>query len=68
MRTRWSLNEPTAAVCVIRQEDSIARKELQGADYVAWAIFQKYERGDSRFYDIIARRLAVEELVEEALW
>ena len=28
-------------VVIIRQEDSVARKELQAADHVAWAIFQK---------------------------
>ena len=55
-------------VLIIRQEDSIARKELQAADFVAWAIFQKYERGDNRFYDIIAHRLVVEEVIEQALW
>ena len=55
-------------VLIMRQEDSIARKELQAADFVAWAIFQKYERGDNRFYDIIAHRLVVEEVIEQALW
>jgi len=35
-------------VVIIRQEDSIACKELQATDYVAWAFFQKYERGDNR--------------------
>jgi hypothetical protein len=55
-------------VVIIRQEDSISRKELQAADYVAWAIYQKYERGDSRFYDLIADRLIVEEVIEQALW
>lgn len=55
-------------VLIIRQEDSIARKELQAADFVAWAIFQKYERGDNRFYDIIAHRLVAEEVITQALW
>lgn len=56
MLMRWCLNE------------SAARKELQAADFVAWAIFQKYERGDNRFYDSIAHRLVVEEVIEQALW
>ena len=44
---------------IIRQEDSIACKELQAVDYIAWAFFQKYERGDTRFYDIVADQVIV---------
>lgn len=55
-------------VVIIRQEDSIACKELQAADYVAWAFFQKYERGDNRFYEIIADKVIVEELISRRLW
>lgn len=55
-------------VLIIHQEDSIARKELQAADFVAWAVFQKYEHGDGRFYNILAHRLVVEELIEQTLW
>lgn len=55
-------------VLIIRQEDSVARKELQAADFVAWAIFQKYERGDNRFYNIIAHRIVAEKVIEQALW
>jgi len=55
-------------VVIIRQEDSIACKELQATDYVAWAFFQKYERGDSRFYEIIADKVVVEEVISRRLW
>jgi len=55
-------------VVLIRQEDSISRKELQAVDYVAWAFFQKYERGNDRFYQIIAQKVVVEEVIERALW
>ena len=55
-------------VVIIRQEDSVSLKELQAADYVAWAIYQKCEHGDSRFYDVIVHRLIAEELIEQALW
>jgi len=55
-------------VVIIRQEDSVAHKELQAADYIAWALFQKYEHGDSRFYDIIAGRIVTEEVVRQVLW
>ena len=44
---------------IIRQEDSIACKELQAVDYIAWTFFQKYERGDTRFYDIVADQVIV---------
>jgi hypothetical protein len=53
---------------LISQEDYVRRKELQAADYVAWAFFQKYERGDSRFYRIIAAKIVTEEVVREPLW
>lgn len=55
-------------VVMIRQENSVATKELQAVDYVAWAIFQKYEHGEQRFYDIIAEQVAVEEVVQRSLW
>jgi hypothetical protein len=55
-------------VVIIRQEDSIACKELQATDYVAWAFFQKYERGDGRFYEIIADKVVVEEVISRRLW
>lgn len=53
---------------IIRQEDSIAHKELQAVDYIAWAFFQKYERGDDRFYQIIANRVIVEKVIRRGLW
>jgi hypothetical protein len=53
---------------IIRQENSVSRKELQAADAVVWAIFQKYERGDSRFYDIIESKIAEEVVVRQQDW
>lgn len=55
-------------VVIIHQEDSVARKELQAVDYIAWAFFQKYERRDDRFYQIVAERIIVEEEIESRLW
>ena len=55
-------------VVLIRQEDSLVRKELQAVDHVAWAFFQKYERGDDRFYEVIEDKVLVEELVKRELW
>jgi len=37
-------------------------------DFIAWAFFQKYERGDNRFYEIIQKKVVVEELIERRLW
>jgi len=53
---------------LIRQESSHIRKELQAADAVAWAFFQKYERNDSRFYNVIASKVIAEELINEKIW
>lgn len=32
------------------------------------AIFQKYEHREARFYDIIAERIIVEEIMQGSLW
>lgn len=45
----------------IEQADSKTHSELLLADYVAWAVFQKYERADEAAYQIIARRIVLEE-------
>lgn len=53
---------------LIQQENSITRKELQAADAVAWAIFQKYERGDARFYDVIESKIMNETVIRQKDW
>ncbi|MEW5938342.1 MAG: DUF3800 domain-containing protein [Chloroflexota bacterium] len=53
---------------LIRQESSHIRKELQAADAVSWAFFQKYERGDSRFYDILSSKIITEEVAAKKRW
>ena len=55
-------------VVLIRQEDSRNRKELQAVDHVAWAIYQKYEAGDGRFYEILQDKIVVEEVIRHHLW
>jgi len=50
-------------MALIRQQSSYERKELQAVDAVAWAFFQKYERGDARFYDAIALKVIAEEVI-----
>ena len=53
---------------MIRQEDSMLSKELQAVDFIAWALYQKYERGDNKFYEQIAPRIVEEELVTKQVW
>lgn len=53
---------------LIRQEDSIKVKGLQAADFFAWSLLQKYERGDCRFYEIFAHRIIVEDKITKLRW
>jgi len=62
---REGIQDLPQKVVLIRQENSYIRKELQAADAVAWAFFQKYERNDTRFYDMIASKIAIEEIIWE---
>jgi hypothetical protein len=59
---REEISDLPQKMVLIRQEDSITRKELQATDFIAWAFYQKYERGDRRFYDLIASRVIKEEV------
>lgn len=51
------------AVLTIEQVPSEQRQELLLADYLAWAVFRKYERGDETAYTLIKSRL-VEEVLD----
>ncbi len=53
---------------IIQQENSASRKELQAADAVAWAVFQKHERGDLRFFRLIEPKIAEEIVVQQRDW
>lgn len=55
-------------VVLIRQLNSQAQRGLQAADFVAWAFYQKYEKGDSRFVDILASRIVQEEVLAIKNW
>jgi len=65
---RANLVDLPAQMVLLRQQSSQARKELQAVDAVAWAFFQKYERGDPRFYELIAARVIVEDVVSQKKW
>jgi len=65
---RETIQELPQKVVLIRQENSMSRKELQAVDAVAWAVFQKYERNNDVFYNIIAPRIVFEEMIREKDW
>lgn len=44
---------------VVVMDDSQHEKALQAADVVAWALFQKYERGESEFAEVIQGNMVV---------
>lgn len=71
-RLERDIREATAGVhqevVIIRQEDSLTCKLLQATDFVTWAIFEKYERGDGHFYDLITGRILVEKHIRRSLW
>ena len=41
--------------------DSTASRLIQLADLIAWAVFRRYERGDSRYFDRIIGQFDSEE-------
>ena len=47
----------------IRQEDSQTVKGLQVADFVAWAMGQKHQRGDNRYFALIEDHVVIEEII-----
>ncbi len=53
---------PQRVIVTLDQADSKARTELLIADYVAWAVFQKYERNDNEPYSLIRERAVLEEI------
>ena len=53
---------------LIRQEDSALFKELQAVDFIAWALFQKFERANEGFYEAIAPRVVDLEVVSKQTW
>ena len=33
---------------------------LRGVDFIAWSIFRKFEKNDSRFFDLFKERISIE--------
>ena len=52
---------------LLYQEDSQRQRGLQAVDHVAWAFYQKYERDDDRFYQILKRKIVSEEVLARSV-
>ncbi len=52
---------------LIFAEESHARKELQAADFVAWALAQKY-LGRGEFWKLLESKVIAEEIIRQAKW
>lgn len=67
-RIREEIVDLPQKVVLIRQLNSQSQRGLQAADFIAWAFFQKYERGDCRFVDLLASKIVQEELIAQKNW
>ena len=47
----------------VELHSSHENKSLQAVDFISWAIFRKYERGDFEFYEIIKNKITDERLL-----
>ncbi len=55
-------------VVLLRQLNSQTQRGLQAADFIAWAFYQKYEKGDCRFVNILAPKISREEVMIKKTW
>jgi len=55
-------------VVLLRQLNSQAQRGLQAADFIAWAFFQKYEKSDCRFVDVLTSKIVQEEVIVRKTW
>jgi len=67
-RIREGIVDLPQKVVLVRQLSSQGQRGLQAADFIAWAFFQRYERGDCRFYDVLATKIVQEELIVQKTW
>jgi hypothetical protein len=67
-KLEWQIRERIADIkgqaVMIHQVDSMRAKGLQAVDHVAWAFWQKYQRGDESYYQIIKDKVIAEEVIE----
>ena len=60
-----SLKKSYSNKIAILIESSHDRKSLQAVDFISWALFQKYEKGDSEFYNLFKIKIICEEILEK---
>lgn len=53
------IKQKTAFKVDITHENSMYNQCLQATDFIAGAIFRRYESGDSKYYDLITNRIKV---------
>jgi len=63
-RIRETFADLRDQVVIITQADSAQQVELQAVDFVAWAFWQKYERGNDRFSKLLAAKVVIEETMQ----
>jgi hypothetical protein len=57
LRVALDLHFPALAHLEIIHRDSTTDPGLQAIDYVCWAAFQKWQRGDPAWYALISNRV-----------
>lgn len=60
IRARLALDFGERVHVEIYHRDSTTDVSVQAADFVCWSAYRKYQRGDSRWYDIIRDRIKTE--------
>jgi hypothetical protein len=65
---RYSIRNISGQYVLVRQEDSNRCLGLQAVDVIAWSIFQKYEKNDCQYYDLIAPLIVKEEWLSKKQW
>lgn len=67
-KLEWLIREGIADLekqaVVLRQIDSMRVKGLQVVDFIAWALWRKYQWADDSYWRIIANKVMVEEVIE----
>ncbi len=54
---------PSGGHLEIYYRDSTTDVGIQAVDFVSWALYQKYQRNDARWYDIIASQIVSEQVL-----
>lgn len=58
-----SLKEKRSGIVSMESKASHDDKSLQAVDFLSWAIFRKYERGDYEYYELIKDKIIEESLL-----